>query len=364
MKSGKLVHRSVFRLTVLAFLAAPLLSACGFGSFNTKTKFSSSEYGVAASPRVAFFGAIPKGGGRYMVGQPYKVAGRWYTPVNDPNYEATGVASWYGENFHGRLTANGEVFDASGISGASPVLPLPSYVRVTNLENGRSMLVRINDRGPYAPGRIVDLSERTAELLDFKRDGTARVRVQYVGQAPLEGDDTRMLLASLNSRSPVERQSDMRVASVAPDVVSPAPAPVRAAPQLQTLQPMPPLAGNTTTVNLLSYAETPASGRMIDSAISATEAMATRAQALSSWRNSMDVSGREIKLELGVFADPAAAEQIGERFAVLGAVSKDPVSLNGAPATRLLLTYLRPGVTRDDVADLVRELGLRDAILY
>jgi rare lipoprotein A len=157
-----------------------------------------SKYGVAASPRVVAEGQpVPKGGGRAMVGKPYTVAGRTYVPRADPNYAAEGMASWYGSNFHGRLTANGEVFDRASIAAAHTTMPLPSYARVTNVQNGRSIIVRVNDRGPYHGNRVIDVSERTAEALDFKRSGTARVRVEYVGPASVHGSDDRILMASL-----------------------------------------------------------------------------------------------------------------------------------------------------------------------
>lgn len=139
---------------------------------------------------------VPAGGGRYQIGEPYQVAGKWYEPKEDPNYDSEGVASWYGGAFHGRLTANGEVFDRADLSAAHPTLPLPSYVRVTNLENRRSVVVRVNDRGPFAKDRLIDVSERTAQLLDFRHHGKTRVRVQYVDKADLGGDDQAVLLAS------------------------------------------------------------------------------------------------------------------------------------------------------------------------
>src|SRR5580700_11087867 len=142
--------------------------------------------GVSSSPRVIDPNQpIPRGGGHYQVGAPYVVGGRTYVPQENPNYRAEGLASWYGEDFHGRLTANGEVYDMHGISAAHPTLPLPSYARVTNLTNGRSVIVRVNDRGPYHSDRVIDLSVKAAHLLDFYGDGLARVRVEYVGQAPL-----------------------------------------------------------------------------------------------------------------------------------------------------------------------------------
>jgi rare lipoprotein A len=141
---------------------------------------------------------VPKGGGYYSVGKPYEIGGEWYTPREDPGYDRVGSASWYGELFHGRRTANGEIYDMDRLSAAHPTLPLPVYARVTNLNNGRSIVVRINDRGPYARDRIIDLSRRSAELLGFRGHGTATVRVKYLGRAPLDGDDTyeRRYLAS------------------------------------------------------------------------------------------------------------------------------------------------------------------------
>lgn len=124
---------------------------------------------------------VPIGrGGVYKVGEPYKVAGRTYTPRIDPDYDETGIASWYGRDFNGLRTANGEVFDMNALTAAHKTLPLPSYVRVTNLDNGRTLVLRVNDRGPFAAGRIIDVSRRSAQLLGFRGKGTARVRVRVV----------------------------------------------------------------------------------------------------------------------------------------------------------------------------------------
>lgn len=173
-----------------------------------------SRYGVAPSPRVVADGdMVPKGGGTYHLGPPYTVGGRTYVPHDDPNYRATGLASWYGEDFHGRLTANREVFDLNGITAAHPTLPLPSYARVTNLSNGRSLIVRVNDRGPYHGNRIIDVSTRAAELLDFRANGTAWVRVEYVGRAPLEGSDDRILAATLRQDEPAPAPGTVKLAA-------------------------------------------------------------------------------------------------------------------------------------------------------
>src|ERR1700728_907993 len=172
------------------------------------------RYGVSSSPRVVAFGdPVPKGGGVYRVGKPYTVAGRVYVPEEDPHYSEEGLASWYGDDFHGRLTANGEVFDMASLTAAHPTLPMPCYARVTNLSNGKSLIVRVNDRGPYHGNRVMDVSSRAAELLEFKGNGVARVRVEYVGRAPLEGSDDRQLMATLRTGVPAPSPSLVRVAS-------------------------------------------------------------------------------------------------------------------------------------------------------
>jgi rare lipoprotein A len=120
--------------------------------------------------------------GLYKVGKPYQIQGVWYYPQEDYGYDETGLASWYGPDFHGNYTANGEVFDQNEVTAAHRTLPMPSFVRVTNLENGRELVVRVNDRGPFAHGRILDLSRRAAQLLGMELKGTARVRVQIMAE--------------------------------------------------------------------------------------------------------------------------------------------------------------------------------------
>ncbi len=157
---GHALARRVLR-SVAAFVLLPLLSACG---------------GIRFPDHVS----PPPSAAKPKTGQPYRIAGKWYVPRQDWNYDEVGIASWYGPQFHRKRTANGEIFDMNKVSAAHRTLPLPSYVRVTNLENGRAINVRVNDRGPFAKGRIIDLSRRAAQLLGFRKKGTARVRVQII----------------------------------------------------------------------------------------------------------------------------------------------------------------------------------------
>jgi rare lipoprotein A len=139
-------------------------------------------------------------------------------PEENRAYRAEGLASWYGDDFHGRLTANGEVFDMTAVSAAHPTLPMPSYVRVTNLTNDKSMIVRVNDRGPYRGDRIIDLSVRAAKMLGFHEHGLGRVRVEYVGPASLDGSDDRLLVATLRHGQPAPAPSAVMLASAKPFV--------------------------------------------------------------------------------------------------------------------------------------------------
>ena len=129
----------------------------------------------------------PQPEGAYKLGQPYQIAGRWYYPDFDPGYDRVGVASWYGASFHGRATANGEVFDRDELTAAHPTLPLPSLVRVTNLANRRQVELRVNDRGPFVGDRVIDVSQGAARALGFERQGLARVRVEFVDLAAAKG---------------------------------------------------------------------------------------------------------------------------------------------------------------------------------
>jgi len=201
--------RVQLRTGLIVIAAVSAVAACS-STPEPKSKFSPEKYGVKGSPRVVAEGQeVPKGGGRYIVGKKYKIAGKWYYPKEEPNYTKTGLASWYGPTFHGRKTANGEVFDRNALTAAHTTMPLPSYARVTNVANGRSMIVRVNDRGPFHGNRVIDLSERVATMLDTKADGIGKVKVEYVGRAPLHGQDEAFLMASYSGPDAVQPGATM-----------------------------------------------------------------------------------------------------------------------------------------------------------
>jgi rare lipoprotein A len=174
-------------------------------------------------------------------GAPYQVEGRWYVPTHEPTYDEVGIASWYGPTFHGKPSATGETYDQMAMTAAHPTLPIPSLVRVTNLENGKSVIVRLNDRGPFVDDRLIDMSRGAAEALDMTRRGTARVRVQYVGPAPAAANATltEAQLAAMPQAAPVQ-QPQPQLARPAPEyrvaLEAPSPAPqATAAPRAQNV---------------------------------------------------------------------------------------------------------------------------------
>jgi rare lipoprotein A len=352
---------------IVAVLAVTLpLAACGNGGWlgnsnvNHKTKFSSKEYGVSASPRLTTSSNVKKGGGRYQVGKPYKVAGKWYHPKEEPGYDKVGVASWYGPNFHGRLTANGEIFDQNALSAAHPTLPLPSYVRVTNVANGQSTLVRVNDRGPFAHGRMIDLSSKTADVLGIKQAGTAKVRVQYVGKAPLNGDDTRFLVASINRITDMERGSTqlayassnrlepMSVAQLQ-NVTSPTP------PARTPMTQMPGFGNDATDLLVSSYAANGANDGFINDAHQAAAALANPAMGAALEQFTAPKLEPMSPVSVGVYSSIDAAHRIAQELALLAIVDIRPLD----DQSQVVIETLRPGVTKQDFNEYAQSAGLK-----
>ena len=175
-----------------------VLSVCVLAALTAACATQSPEQGPGLR--------IPASAGVYKIGRPYEIDGTWYYPRAQPNYNKTGIASWYGPTFYGKRTADGELFNPDALTAAHRTLPLPVNVRVTNLENGRSLVVRVNDRGPFVQGRIIDVTPEVAKLLGFYRKGTARVRVTYIGPAPL------------NPSAPATNQTPAQIASALPAV--------------------------------------------------------------------------------------------------------------------------------------------------
>ncbi len=312
LRAGRAARRAVFLPAIVA-LASLGLAACSGSTPAPETSLS---------PRVVSKGQpVPRGGGVYKVGKPYRIAGRWYYPKHDPSYDRVGIASWYGAMFHGRRTANGEVYDMNALTAAHPTMPLPSYAKVTNLANGRTLIVRVNDRGPYKPGRVIDLSRKAARLLGFERRGTARVRVRYVGRAPMNGDDSyeRLFAAS---------QPWYRRRIAAGELKAPAPA------------------RRTRTAALRPRA---------------APAPHHAAHAYRRWALGRGTGG--IFVQAGAFRNPGNAHRVRERLASLGPVNVEALDGRAGALYRVRVGPFADADAARSTLERVRDAGLADARL-
>lgn len=280
-------------------------------------------------------------GGNYKVGQPYQIDGVWYYPRVDYGYDESGIASWYGPQFHGKSTANGESFDMNAVTAAHRTLPLPSLVRVTNLENGRSLVVRVNDRGPYARGRIIDMSRRSAQLLGFEGRGTARVRVQIMAE------ESRVLAARVGRGQQVaQRDGSMTVASLPKPTVSAQelPPPGGASPQ-----PPPQAAGAERRAAI-------ARERDVE-----VEAAAQRAEAKIGRVAQEAPKATRIYIQAGAFREFQNAHRVQAILSGLGPAKVSPVLVNGIDLFRVRLGPIAAVDEADKLLDSVVRSGYPDA---
>ena len=298
----------------LAVVAVALgLSAC------SSTKQASSGKGETLA-----------GGGGFKVGKPYQVDGVWYTPEWDEDYDETGLASWYGigDGFHGEQTANGEIFDTHALTAAHKTLPLPSIVRVTNLENGRAINLRLNDRGPFKPGRIIDVSKRAAELLGFDRKGMATVRVQYLPEESL---------AAMRATGATEEQLAMARNGTAGGIggsivsASDAPRPVAARP-LPAPVPLEPVV---------------AAAEPAVAPLRASAPMQVAAPV------SAPVGGKNIFIQAGAFSQQDNAARLVSRLETIALASISPTEVNGRPLYRV---RLGPAASLDQADTLLSQV--------
>ena len=281
----------------------------------------------AAPPVVATKEAQPATDGIYKVGNPYQIEGKWYYPAEDYTYSQEGIASWYGQDFHGKKTANGEKYDMNSVTAAHPTLPLPSMVKVTNLDNGRVLEVRVNDRGPYHSTRIIDLSRRAAQLLGFYEAGTARVRVEVDAPASME-------LKSLAMRAHPPEMPKVAAApramvaetALAPVVATGAEiaAPVKPAPPPQRTAALPP-------------PKTPA--KAIPSA----------------------GANSGIFVQAGAFSDLKNAKRLEAQLKTFGPVLLLPVMINNTAVYRVRLGPVDDDATAESLVTRVKSLGYDDA---
>lgn len=300
-------------------------------------------------------GDTNKSQGDYKVGKPYQVSGVWYYPAEDMAYNRVGIASWYGPNFHGKYTANGEVYDQWDVTAAHKTLPLPSVVRVTNLDNGRSLVVRINDRGPFVSGRIIDLSRRSAQLLGVEKTGTAKVRVQILpeesriaaGRARAGG--TQLTAAE----TPIKTQGvgSQPVASQnlpAPDMVRQI-EPEKIQSKLY-IKPEP--VADSASIKLAPVEQR----ALLDAPI-------TEAQPFDPVVNTTQVAALPSRLfvQAGAFSNASNAERVKQHLGVIGEVSVTPVSVGGRDLFRVRIGPLANATEAEALLSQVVDAGYSGA---
>jgi rare lipoprotein A len=320
-------------LTVLALGAVLLASAC-----------SMFEGGGPASVPPGGQGGGPKAGGYYKVGSPYQVQGEWYYPGVDYSYDETGIASWYGPDFHGKYTANGEIYNMNDLTAAHPTLPLPSIVRVTNLDNGRSIVVRINDRGPYVRGRIIDLSRRAAQLLGVIGPGTAKVRVQILAPESREA-----ALEAQQGQIPSAERITERIQT--PQVTSQTLAPP---PGIAAAKPPPTIVASNQTVALPPLAP-PAAPPTTRPALPADTQLAEQKVTLVPTRPS------SIFVQIGAFSEYQNADRLVARLSPIGPAKVTQIDVDGLPFFRVRLGPVANVPAADQLLDQLVRSGYHDA---
>jgi rare lipoprotein A len=303
-----------------------LLAGCGGG----QKAAPDSGYQVREAPAQA-----PTGG--YKIGKPYQIQGVWYYPAEDFGYDETGIASWYGPDFHGKFTANGDVFDQNGVSAAHRTLPMPSIVRVTNLENGRSIEVKVNDRGPFAHGRILDLSKHAAELLGMDLQGTARVRVQIMA------DESRALALQLKGGDAPPIAAAPSVAMQA-ETLAPPKGRKEEAPKTQTGKPLP----------------TAPSSAPVGTAVAATPADEDQRLA-SQTVEQLAPHTTQIYIQAGAFSRYDNANRVSSALSGVGPAAISQVKAKGGSFFRVRLGPLASVSDADALLEKVIASGYPDA---
>jgi rare lipoprotein A len=267
----------------------------------------------------------------YKIGEPYQVKGVWYYPKEDFGYDETGIASWYGPGFHAETTANGETFDQNELTGAHKTLPLPSLVRVTNLENGRSIIVRINDRGPFVPGRIVDLSRRSAQLLGFEGQGSAKVRVAVLPE------ESRAVAAAARAG-----QAGVSVADISPDGAPKPVAAPRGAVQVEGAAPLRQVAERPAFDPSQTVAGATVDGRFMPAAVVADTPVRS--------------NGR-LYVQAGAFTVYDNANRLRARLSDLGTTRIDPTMVGHTQYFRVRIGPLSSVEAADSILNQVIEAG-------
>jgi rare lipoprotein A len=327
-----------YRLVLMLALMLGVLSGC-----------AETQFAIHSAKRIA--GAVEdQVKTDYKVGDPYQIAGVWYYPKEDYNHDETGIASWYGTKFHGRKTANGEIYDMNALTAAHRTLPMPSYVRVTNLENGRSLVLRVNDRGPFARSRVIDVSRRGAQLLGFQQQGTAKVRVQILA------DKSRALKARLQGQTELAKVGSpitvtrLPKAKVAAETLEPPPGGrsnaevASAAPPERLVSPEPTTSAKPAPVTSTAPVPQPAAAKELDSPVDGEVKV-------------QPVPATHIFIQAGAFSRYENANKVRARLSAVGDVKISSVLIGGRDLFRVRLGPLKSVGDADKMLEQVARAG-------
>lgn len=339
--SAAQMHAVSRNLTIL-LLAGASLAACATPQPRYASRMSGGDHmgGPVSRP------SAPQSGPRYKVGDPYQVAGIWYVPKEQPNYDETGIASWYGDAFNMQPTANGEIFDMNAISGAHTTLPLPSIVEVTNLDNGRKLKVRVNDRGPFVGGRVIDLSRAAAHELGYDQAGLAHVRVRYIGPAPLDATNPPIRYASNGATPPVSPPPPASGYDRAPTYA--------AAPVTATSLPPAPVAVSSSALPPVTGSAIAPGGAVHGPTYATTYAPAVPPAQLTS-------PGQLYRVQAGAFGDRDNARRVVASLSSAGSAEIEPFERGGAMLYRVVLPSGADEAEAFALRDRVASLGYADA---
>jgi rare lipoprotein A len=338
-----------------AFVTAAILFAAGLLATGcAETKLAAT----AAKSVGGDNNGAASGRGIYKVGEPYQIQGVWYYPSEDYRYDETGIASWYGPDFHGKYTANGEIYDMNDLTAAHHTLPLPSLVRVTNLDNGRSIVVRVNDRGPFARGRILDMSRRSAQLLGYEQTGTAKVRVQILA------DESRQLAAQMKSQGAVQVAGGARPYRV--DVQPGESAPVNAPRVAVTATPLAPPPGalppapSEAVASVAATPLTPPPGALMPPSVAAKIPALTQV-ASQDVTQTVPKKGSQIYVQAGAFANQDNAQRLSSQLRSVGPTKIVPVTVSNQHLFRVRIGPLASVEAGDRALDQVVAAGHPEA---
>jgi rare lipoprotein A len=306
------------------------------------------------------FWAQTKGDGVYKIGKPYKVNGVWYFPAENPNYDEIGFAAPYPKTFQGKRTANGEIYNEDALTGCHKTLPLPSVVRVTNLFNNKSVILRINDRGPFVNDRLIDISEKAATLLEFPKDETPKVRIEILSQESKEAVESlqKPVTTAASEASPLLAKQQPKLEENE-EIVNSLEAPVETLDEAPSTE-SPPMTEEALFDPVISQQPAPAAQEVYPPAQEKSAFPPAPEESLAPVEQ-ITPPGETFYVQAGVFGNPKNAEKLAEKLGSIGSVKSTEITIRGRSLNRVRVGPFTSIGDADRALEQVRDLNLPDA---